>query len=102
MVVVLLIISVLMLIVMPNLSNNRQVANHKSDEALARVIKGQAELYELDKGETLKGGDDQEKIANLVNAGYLTADQQKAAQKNRLVIKWPDGAAQQNVANASA
>ena len=56
MLVVLLIISVLLLLFVPNLTKQKEAVNDKGKAAVVKVVESQAELYSLDKNEdaTLK------------------------------------------------
>ena len=51
MLVVLLIISVLLLLFVPNLTKLKDAVNDKGKAAVVKVVESQAELYSLDKNE---------------------------------------------------
>ena len=51
MLVVLLIISVLLLLFVPNLTKQKDAVNDKGKAAVVKVVESQAELYSLDKNE---------------------------------------------------
>ena len=51
MLVVLLIISVLLLLFVPNLTKQKEAVNDKGKAAVVKVVGSQAELYSLDKNE---------------------------------------------------
>lgn len=51
MLVVLLIISVLLLLFVPNLTKQKEAVNDKGKAAVVKVVESQAELYSLDKNE---------------------------------------------------
>lgn len=81
MLVVLAIISLLMLLFIPNLSNQRKKAETHRDEALVKVIDTQVELYKLDnKGVTPT-------YAELVSGDYITSDQKEKAEEKNIPIK---------------
>ena len=42
-------IGLMMLLIIPNIANQRQKAQEKSDAAIVKVIENQQELYQLDK-----------------------------------------------------
>lgn len=70
MLVVLLIISVLMLLFVPNLSKQKDVVQEKGNAAVVKVVESQMELYELEKGT-------KPSVKDLVG-DYITDDQAKA------------------------
>lgn len=81
MLVVLAIISLLMLLFIPNLSNQRKKAETHRDEALIKVIDTQVELYKLDnKGTTPT-------YSELVAGDYITEDQKEKAEEKNIPIK---------------
>ncbi|BAK29225.1 exogenous DNA-binding protein ComGC [Streptococcus pasteurianus ATCC 43144] len=51
MLIVLLIISVLMLLFVPNLSKQKDVVREKGDAAVVKVVESQMDLYELKTGD---------------------------------------------------
>ncbi|MEZ7653043.1 competence type IV pilus major pilin ComGC [Streptococcus sp. 27098_8_103] len=51
MLVVLLIISVLLLLFVPNLTKQKEAVNDKGKAAVVKVVESQAELYSLNKNE---------------------------------------------------
>ena len=57
MVIVLAIISLLMLIVVPNLNQQRKQAAGRQQEALTEVVQNQAEMYANDTGKTVTDDD---------------------------------------------
>ncbi|MBP2623609.1 competence type IV pilus major pilin ComGC [Streptococcus oricebi] len=69
MLVVLLIISVLLLLFVPNLSKQKDAVSDTGNAAVVKVVESQAELYEL------KHGSEQATLAKLVSAGNLTQKQ---------------------------
>lgn len=74
MLVVLFIISILLLLFIPNLSRHRQEIEKKEQEGIVRVVETQQELYQLEYGKTAK-------INELVEEGYLTQAQKVAYEK---------------------
>ncbi|MBQ0837900.1 prepilin-type N-terminal cleavage/methylation domain-containing protein [Lactiplantibacillus pentosus] len=72
MVIVLAIISLLMLIVVPNLNDQRKNASVRQQEALTEVVQNQAEMYTSDTGEEAT-------IEKMKDAGYLNDKQAKQA-----------------------
>lgn len=86
MVVVLAIIALLMLIVVPNLNHQREVAVTHSDQALQQVIQNQAEIYANDTNSKLTDVT----IAKLKEKGYLNQQQVDQANKRQLKIVIPD------------
>ncbi|ALO04605.1 competence type IV pilus major pilin ComGC [Lactiplantibacillus paraplantarum] len=77
MVIVLAIISLLMLIVVPNLNDQRNRATTRQKEALTEVVQNQAEMYANDTGEAVTGGP--EMLDKLLDKGYINAGQHKQA-----------------------
>lgn len=70
MLVVLLIISVLLLLFVPNLTKQKDLVQEKGDAAVVKVVKSQMELYELREGKAASTND-------LIEAGYITKEQAK-------------------------
>ncbi|HFI0816528.1 TPA: competence type IV pilus major pilin ComGC [Streptococcus suis] len=50
MLVVLGIISILLLLFVPNLSNQKEVIQKKGDAAIVKIVESQMDIYELDHG----------------------------------------------------
>ena len=65
MLVVLLIISVLMLLFVPNLSKQKAAVDEKGQAAVVKVVESQMELYEMNK-------DVKPSVDQLVQEGYIT------------------------------
>ena len=65
MMVVLMIISVLLLITIPNITKNNSVVKTKGCEALVNLIEAQVQAYEIEKNEKLPD------LATLQEAGYI-------------------------------
>ncbi|NQM51765.1 prepilin-type N-terminal cleavage/methylation domain-containing protein [Streptococcus suis] len=68
MLVVLGIISLLLLIFVPNLSKQKDAIQKKGDAAVVKVVESQMELYELEH-------DKEATVADLQQAGYITEKQ---------------------------
>lgn len=68
MLVVLGIISLLLLIFVPNLSQQKDAIQKKGDAAVVKVVESQMELYELEH-------DKEATVADLQQAGYITEKQ---------------------------
>ena len=71
MLVVLLIISVLLLLFVPNLTKQKDAVDDKGKAAVVKVVESQAELYSLDKNEDAS-------LSKLQADGRITAEQVKA------------------------
>ena len=71
MLVVLLIISVLLLLFVPNLTKQKEAVNDKGKAAVVKVVESQAELYSLDKNEEAS-------LSKLKADGRITEEQAKA------------------------
>ena len=71
MLIVLLIISVLLLLFVPNLTKLKNAVNDKGKAAVVKVVESQAELYSLDKNEEAS-------LSKLEADGRITAEQVKA------------------------
>ncbi len=81
MLVVLLIISVLLLLFVPNLTKQKEAVNDKGKAAVVKVVESQAELYSLDKNEEAS-------LSKLQADGRITEEQAKAI-KNTMLNKIP-------------
>lgn len=71
MLMVLLIISVLMLLFIPNLSKQKEKVTDKGNAAVVKIVENQAELYELNEGK--KPG-----LSELEKNGNITKNQVEA------------------------
>lgn len=71
MLVVLLIISVLMLLFVPNLTKQKDAIQAKGNAAVVKVVESQMELYELEH-------DGKATAEKLESEGYITQEQLKA------------------------
>lgn len=79
MAVVLFIISLLLLIVIPNVSNQKKHAGNISDEALKTELTTQRQLYLSDNPEATSVS-----LEELQAANYLTANQVKQIREHKL------------------
>ncbi|MDR3157141.1 MAG: prepilin-type N-terminal cleavage/methylation domain-containing protein [Lactobacillales bacterium] len=70
--IVLLILSILILIMVPNLMKHKDFAEKKSNEALLHVIESQTTMYELEQGKDKKPS-----LQELKDAGFITSDQKE-------------------------
>ncbi|MBF0818349.1 competence type IV pilus major pilin ComGC [Streptococcus acidominimus] len=71
MLLVLFVISVLLLLFIPNLSKQKESVRQAGNAAVVRVVEGQAELYELETGGAAS-------LSKLVETGAITEAQAKA------------------------
>lgn len=78
--IVLFIISLLILIVIPNLAKQRQNASRIHSRAMVNVVQTQADLFENEMGHSPTS------IQQLYSKHYLTASQLKSAQHNGIEI----------------
>ncbi|MDR1013252.1 MAG: prepilin-type N-terminal cleavage/methylation domain-containing protein [Lactobacillales bacterium] len=70
--IVLLILSILILIMVPNLMKHKDFAEKKSDEALVHVVESQMTMYELEQATNKKPS-----LQELKDAGFITKDQKE-------------------------
>ena len=80
MILVLTVISVIVLITVPNITQKREIINHVGCNALLEVVNSQILLYELDNGE--KPGD----IGELSDGEYLTESQCRCPDGSMITI----------------
>lgn len=85
MLIVLLIISVLMLLFVPNLTKQKDIIQEKGNAAIVKVVESQAQVYELNTGEKatitkMKGKEITEEQAKAYNDYY-----KKHSDQNRQV-----------------
>lgn len=90
MILVLFVISVLLLLVVPNIGSKRESIDRKGAEALATVIATQVELYELEHNTTNVS------LETLAQQGYLSDKQLAEAQEKNMVIQ-SDGTVTYNI-----
>ena len=79
MMIVLLVISVLLLVTIPNVTKHNSTINNKGCEALVKMVEAQVQAYEIDKG--VKPAT----IADL-KEDYLAADQTTCPNGKAIVI----------------
>ncbi|WP_295729959.1 competence type IV pilus major pilin ComGC [uncultured Limosilactobacillus sp.] len=79
--IVLFIISLLILIMIPNLTKQRQNASKVHQRAMMNVIQTQADLYANETGQLPTS------LQQLYGKHYLTVTQVKAAQQNHLKFR---------------
>ena len=69
MILVLTVVSVIILVTVPNVTQKKEVINNVGCKALLEVVNGQILMYDLENGE--KPGS----VEDLVSEGYLTESQ---------------------------
>lgn len=79
MAIVLFIVGVLLLIVIPNISDQRNAADTQGTEALEKVVESQSLLYEIEH-------DQKPTYELLLQSGYLDADQVQKAQESNIAL----------------
>lgn len=86
MAIVIFIISLLILIIIPNVAKQRSNAENVNTQALQAELDTQAQLYADEKGTAM------ENVAptDLEKAGYLTAKQVTAIEKHHLKVEKKD------------
>lgn len=70
MLVVLLVISVLVLLFIPNVATQREKATRSGDKAIIKVVETQIEMYKVEFGPNTDPGK-----AELISEGYLEEEQ---------------------------
>lgn len=70
MLIVLLVISVLILLFIPNLAGQKDTVNREGNKAIVKIVETQMELYKLDTNTSANPSVDE-----LASSGYLTAEQ---------------------------
>jgi competence protein ComGC len=65
MMIVLLVISVLLIITIPNVTKNNSTINNKGCEAFVRMVEGQVQSYRLDNEDKIP------KLEDLAKEGYI-------------------------------
>ena len=68
MLIVLLIISVLILLFVPNLAKHKETVDKKGKEPILKIVDSKIEIYTLEKNKTPS-------LNELVNEGYITKEQ---------------------------
>lgn len=80
MLIVLMIISVIMILIIPNLSKKTGDVHTKGCDALIRVVQTQVDAYHIDTGRLPSSLD------QLVSADYITNDQKQCSNGDTLSI----------------
>ncbi|APC48265.1 competence type IV pilus major pilin ComGC [Virgibacillus halodenitrificans] len=83
MLIVLMIISVLIILIVPNLSGKSKQVHDKGCEALVNVVQAQVDLYHLEEGNLPPTLD------SLIQGKYIKASQTECPSKEKL--KYEDG-----------
>jgi competence protein ComGC len=81
MMIVLLVISVLLFVTIPNVTSQSNKINSKGCEAFITMVEGQVEAYKMDKTNT-----EPVSMAVLVTEGYLNDEYQKCPDGKTLTI----------------
>ncbi|OJG67264.1 prepilin-type N-terminal cleavage/methylation domain-containing protein [Enterococcus moraviensis] len=76
MLVVLLIISVLILLFVPNLSKHKEGVDKKGNEAIVKIIETQIDLYAMEKNQTPT-------VDQLLQEKYITQEQYDKYQNSK-------------------
>lgn len=88
MMVVLLVVTVLLLITLPNIQQKEKVIRNKGCDALLEIVNSQIILYEIDNDETPTSVD------QLVEQGYLKSSQKACPNGDKVVIEDGQAASQ--------
>jgi competence protein ComGC len=86
MMIVLLVISVLLIITIPNVTKNNSTINEKGCEAFVRMVEGQVQAYEMDLNKYPSTVDE------LAGAGYLNSEETSCPNGKAISISAVDGA----------
>lgn len=81
MLIVLLIITVLILLIIPNITDNSETVHEKGCRALKETVQAQVSAYQLEKGKLPNSLDD------LVKDGFISSDQKRCQNGKRLVLQ---------------
>lgn len=79
MLIVLLVVSVLLLLTIPNIVSQSKSINNKGCEAFISMVQGQVQSYQLDKNSIPS-------VSELVTGGYLKANQKSCPNGNSITI----------------
>ena len=74
MMIVLLVISVLLVITVPNVTKNNSSINEKGCEAFVKMVQGQVQAYELDDNKSEDGKLVPVSVTALIAGGYITQE----------------------------
>lgn len=77
----LFIVSLLAMLIIPNIANVRQTANKRQSEAMVQMIQGQVALYQEEKHEKAVTYNE------LITAGYLTEAQVQSAEAAKIHLQ---------------
>lgn len=80
MLIVLTIITILILLIIPNLTDKNETVHEKGCEALVKTVQAQAGAYQLDEGKAPSSIDD------LKNKNYISEEQKKCQNGKSLTI----------------
>lgn len=81
MLIVLLVISVLIILIVPNLGNRSADVHDTGCEALVSLVQAQADAYHIEKGRFPSS------ISELVSEQYITEDQTTCPNNDRLEMR---------------
>ncbi|MFC0491359.1 ComG operon protein 3 precursor [Listeria grayi] len=79
MLIVLLVVSVLLLLMLPNIVNQSKSINNKGCKALVTMLEGQVQTYKLEKNRVPS-------LSELVQGGYIKDEQQTCPNGNNIII----------------
>ncbi|EFR97049.1 ComG operon protein 3 precursor [Listeria ivanovii subsp. londoniensis] len=79
MLIVLLVVSVLLLLTIPNIVSQNESINNKGCEAFVSMVQGQVQSYQLEKNAMPS-------VSDLVSGGYLKANQKSCPNGNSITI----------------
>lgn len=80
MMIVLLVISILLLITIPNVTKHNSLINEKGCDAYVRMVEAQVQAYEIEKNKMPKD------IKDLFDGDYLTAEDAKCPNGSTITI----------------
>ena len=80
MILVLMVVTVMILLTIPNISRKRQIINDVGCRALVEVVNGQILVYELNNGEVSS-------VQQLIDEGLLTPQQATCPNGQKIVIE---------------
>lgn len=85
MIIVLFVISIIMLLIIPNISKNKESIDTKGNEAFVTVVQTQLDLYTMNEGEA--GLTDENTFSSLHKDNYLSKNQFDQAESMLTVTK---------------
>lgn len=80
MLIVLTIITVLILLIVPNLTDKSEAVHDQGCNALKETVQAQVSAYQLEKGKLPSS------LSELKSAGFISEDQQKCKNDKKLTI----------------